>query len=153
MQYGLIVKYSYLRVYYFFLQIWINQKILPKYHEEDRFLDFFWAWYPAKSISFSNQICFLTKNLVYNVHTVENTSMNPKYFICMYWAIFYRLTVNQNIFQKLWREIYSPNIYASFGTFWVKNGRWSVPQWALEDWWDSAILSFSLQKRYKTSIS
>ena len=57
--------------------------------------------------------------------TVENTSMNPKYFIHMYWTNFCRLTVKvqKNISEKLITKICSPNIYASFSTFWVKIGR------------------------------
>ena len=67
--------------------------------------------------------------------TVENTSMNPKYFIHMYWTNFCRLTVNfyENTFEKLRRKICSPNIYASFGTFCVKIGQLFESQWAFQE--------------------
>ena len=57
--------------------------------------------------------------------TVDTTSMNPKYFIRMYWANFCRPTakIKQIIFEKPIKKICSPNIYASFGIFWVKIDR------------------------------
>ena len=62
------------------------------------------------------------KLTVSNWFTVRFKSMNPSYNIHMYWRNFCQPTncVKQNIFEKLSNDICSPNIYASFGTFWIK---------------------------------
>ena len=51
--------------------------------------------------------------------TVENASMNPKYFIRMSWTNFSQTSahVKQSTFGKLLTKKYSPDLYASFGTF------------------------------------
>ena len=47
--------------------------------------------------------------------------------------------VKQSIFEKHFSDftqIYSPNINASFVTFWAKIGQKSEPQWVLKNsWW------------------
>ena len=64
----------------------------------------------------------LTKNYTF---TVENTSMNPKYFIRIYWTNFWQSAahVKRSMFGKIPTKICSPNLCASFGTFLVWIGQ------------------------------
>ena len=58
-------------------------------------------------------------------HTVKNTSMNPRYTSYVSTErIFCRpaVDVKPNMLEKDLRKFFSPNIYASFGTFWVEIG-------------------------------
>ena len=57
--------------------------------------------------------------------TVKNKSMNPKNFIRMYKTIFWQASahVKRSILGKLLTKIFSPELYASFGTFWVQIGQ------------------------------
>ena len=69
---------------------------------------------------------FEVSTLIFNLfYTVENNSKNPKYFIRMYWTIFWQAFahVKQSILGKLLTKICSPDLYASLVTFWVQIGQ------------------------------
>ena len=57
--------------------------------------------------------------------TLPSKNMNLPYSIHMYWKIFWQPTVHkqQNIFEKTHIKAYSPDLYASLGTFCVQIGQ------------------------------
>ena len=80
--------------------------------------DFFVRIFSQNHFGHQNSLKRLKQRVQIRGYTVENTSMNPKYFMRRYWTIYCRCT-NILVFLII-TNICSPNIYASFGTFWVK---------------------------------
>ena len=58
----------------------------------------------------------------------------PGYNIGMYWTNFWQLTaqVQENIFEKTYKEVCNPHLYSSFGTFCAQIGQSFEAQWVFE---------------------
>ena len=63
--------------------------------------------------------------LCFDQNTVKNTSIDPKYFIRMYWTNFWQASAHmkRNILGELLIKICRPDPYASFGTIRVQFGQ------------------------------